>query len=50
MIDIHIKVYSFRLYKMPNSVHTVLPIITSIDLINKKLERLAFLNQRSVAK
>ena len=45
-----IKVQSFRLYKMPNSVHTVLPIITSIDLYDKELERLAFLDQRSVAK
>ena len=35
---------------MPNSVHTVLPIITSIDLYDKELERLAFLDQRSVAK
>ena len=36
--------------KMPNGVHVVLPIMTSIDLINKKLERLAFLDKRPVAK
>ena len=36
--------------KMPNSIHVVVPMITSIDLKDKKLEILAFLDQRSVAK
>ena len=36
--------------KMPNDIHVILPMITSINLKNKKLERLAFLDQRSVAK
>ena len=42
--------YGALVVKMLNGIHVVFPMITSIGLKNKKLERLAFLDQRSVAK